>query len=282
MTTAPPTRIVVGVDGSPGSAEALRWAAEEADLHGAALTAVMVWALLDQHPLDGAPFDPHFNEASALARLREHLVRTLGPDRSEAVELRPICDLAARGLLEAAADADLLVIGARGLGGFKGRLVGSVSQYCLQHATVPVAIIKDSGTRESNPTGITVAIDGSPTADLALAWAAAEARRRETSLAVVHAGPRPTLGSGDDSDDVADDPANAALARADTTGIAEVRPVVGRGSPGGVILDAARNAELIVLGTRGCGAIKRMLLGSVAAQVTHRAAAPVVVIPPQR
>jgi nucleotide-binding universal stress UspA family protein len=77
MTIAPPTRIVVGVDGSPGSAEALRWAAEEAELHGATLTAVMAWGLLDQHPLDGVAFDPHFNETSARARLREHLVATV-------------------------------------------------------------------------------------------------------------------------------------------------------------------------------------------------------------
>jgi hypothetical protein len=82
MTTTPPTRIVIGVDGSPGSAEALRWAAEEAELHDATLTAVMAWGFLDQHPLDSAPFDPHFNETSALARLREHLVRTLGPERA--------------------------------------------------------------------------------------------------------------------------------------------------------------------------------------------------------
>jgi nucleotide-binding universal stress UspA family protein len=291
MTTAPPTRIVVGVDGSPGSAEALRWAVEEVELHGATLTAVMAWGFLDQHPLDGAPFDPHFNETSALARLRDHLVRTLGPERSEPVEPRAICDLAARGLIEAAADADLLVVGARGLGGFQGLLLGSVSQHCLQHATVPVVVIKANDTRDSNPTGITVAVDGSPTADLALAWAAAEARQRKTTLAVVHAWQLPTLGHDPVAaaalqtarfDDVADETVIAALARADTTGIAEVRPVVRRGSPGGVILDSASNAELIVLGSRGRGAIKRMLLGSVATQVTHHAAAPVVVIPPQR
>lgn len=288
MTTAPPTRIVVGVDGSPGSADALRWAAEEAELHSATLTAIMTWGFLDQHPLDGAPFDPHFNETSALARLREHLVRTLGPERSEAVEPRAICDLAAHGLLEAAAHADLLVVGARGLGGFKGLLLGSVSQHCLQHATVPVAVIKANDRRGNDPAGITVAVDGSPTADLALAWAADEARQRKTSLAVVHAWRLPTLGHDPVAaatlqtarvDDVADETVIAALARADTTGIAEVRPVVRRGSPAGVILDAASNAELIVVGTRGRGAIKRVLLGSVAAQVTHHAAAPVVVIP---
>lgn len=290
MTTASPTRIVVGVDGSPGSAEALRWAAEEAELHGATLTAVMAWGLLDQHPLDGAPFDPHYNETSALAQLREHLARTLGPERSEAVEPRAICDLAAHGLVEAAADADLLVVGARGVGGIKGLLLGSVSQHFLHHATVPVAIIKANNRRGSDPTGITVAVDGSPTADLALAWAAAEARLRKTTLAVVHARRLPTRDHDPAAatlqtarcDDVADETVIAALARADTTGIAEVRPVIRRGSPSGVILDAASNAELIVVGTRGRGAIKRVLLGSVATQVTHRAAAPVVVIPPPR
>jgi nucleotide-binding universal stress UspA family protein len=286
MTTAPPTHIVVGVDGSLGSDEALRWAAEEAELHGATLTAVMTWGFLDQHPSDGAPFDPHFDETSALAQLREHLERTLGPERSEAVEPRAICDLAARGLVEASTDADLLVVGARGLGGFKGLLLGSVSQHCLQHATVPVAVIRANDRRDIVPTGIIVAVDGSPTADLALAWAAAEARQRKTTLAVVHAWQPHAVGHDPAAalrtarlDDVSDETIVAALARADTTRIAEVRSVVRRGSPSRVILDAASNAELIVLGTRGRGAIKRMLLGSVAMQVAHDAAAPIVVIP---
>lgn len=89
-----------------------------------------------------------------------------------------------------------------------------------------------------------VGVDGSPASAEALRWAAEEAE--------LHG----------------------------ATGIAEVRPVVRRGSPAGVILDAASNAELIVVGTRGRGAIKRVLLGSVATHVTHHAAAPVVVIPP--
>lgn len=141
MTTAP-TRIVVGVDGSPGSAQALRWAADEADRCGAALTAVTAWGFLEQHPPDGAPFDPHFDETTALANLRDHLDRALGAERAPSVEARAICDLPARALVEAASDADLLVVGARGLGGFKGLLLGSVSQHCLQHANVPVAVVR--------------------------------------------------------------------------------------------------------------------------------------------
>ena len=102
------------------------------------LTAVLVWSWLDQHHIHRLePFDPAFDEDDALGTLERIVARTLGGEVSPGIRLQAVNSLAGSGLVEAAADADLLVVGARGLGGFKGLLVGSVSQYCLHHAPCP-------------------------------------------------------------------------------------------------------------------------------------------------
>lgn len=291
MSTGSPSRIVVGIDGSPGSTAALRWAAEEAELHGATLKVVMAWGMLDQHlrPPD-QPFDPHYNHDTAAADLHAFVTDTIGEPRAETTEFCAVCDLPGRALLDAAASADLLVVGARGLGGFKGLLLGSVSHHCLQHANGPVAVIHQGATIDpSERSGIVAAVDGSPTADRALAWAINEARRRKTNLTVVNAWQLPTAGydpriyAALDTatlQDAAQATTAEALTRADTNGLDDPTIVVRRGSPAEVILDVAADAELIVLGTRGRGALKRLLLGSVATQVTQHANMPVVVIPP--
>jgi nucleotide-binding universal stress UspA family protein len=135
--------IVVGVDTSPGSAAALRWAAAEGRLRSAPVEAVLVWSLLDQHPGPGAPrFDPHYDAATAEATLRDFCAATLGEDSGTNLSLRTVCDLPARGLLDAAAAAELLVVGARGVGGFRGLLLGSVSQQVVHHATCPVVVVR--------------------------------------------------------------------------------------------------------------------------------------------
>ena len=130
--------VVVGVDGSEGSDRALRWAAEEAQLRGATLRAVCVWSYLDQ---SGRPFDPTYGEDDALA-LVDGAVAGLGAG-AEGIEIEKLAinDLPARGLIEAAAGADLVVVGARGIGGFRGLLLGSVSQQCAAHARCPVVIV---------------------------------------------------------------------------------------------------------------------------------------------
>jgi nucleotide-binding universal stress UspA family protein len=130
--------VVAGVDGSAGSAQALRWAAQEARVRGAVLRAVCVWSFLNQA---GKEFDPGYGEADAL-RVLDEAVAGLGADAEEVrVERVAVNDLPARGLLEAAAGADLLVVGARGLGGFQGLLLGSVSHQVAQHAPCPVVIV---------------------------------------------------------------------------------------------------------------------------------------------
>ncbi len=128
--------VVVGVDGSPGAQKALRWAAREARLRQARLRVVMAWSYLKQP--DGA-FDPDYGEDDA----RRQADAALGAD-GEGIEVEavPVCDLPARALLQSAADADLVVVGARGVGGFKGLLLGSVSQQVAQRAPCPVVIAR--------------------------------------------------------------------------------------------------------------------------------------------
>ena len=96
-----------------------------------------VWSYLDQ---SGATFDPTYGEDDA-RRLLDEAVAAAGIPAGVDVERRTVNDLPARGLLDSAADADLLVVGARGRGGFRGLLLGSVSQQAAQHAPCPVVIV---------------------------------------------------------------------------------------------------------------------------------------------
>ena len=129
--------LVVGVDGSDGSRRALHWALEEARVRGASVRAVLVWSYLDQP--DG--FDAAYGEDDARQRLDRAVDEVASEIGDVDLERIVVCDLPARALLEAARDADLLVVGSRGAGGFKGLLLGSVSQQVVQHAPCPVVVV---------------------------------------------------------------------------------------------------------------------------------------------
>ena len=139
--------IVVGVDGSDESKDALRWALAEARLRRARLRCVHAWIL---PPL----FDPSGIAGSYMREVRETLqqeaTELLGAVVAELAAGFEDVDVeqivaegpAARVLTEAAAGADLLVVGSRGLGGFAGLRLGSVSHQGSQHASCPVAIVR--------------------------------------------------------------------------------------------------------------------------------------------
>jgi nucleotide-binding universal stress UspA family protein len=138
--------IVVGVDGSDESKQALRWALEEAGLRGAAVRAVYAWR--DPYVLApgfGLPEDFEFDA------LRERAVETLDAVVAEVVGVQsdvPVEAVIVEGsagsvLVDAARDADMLVVGSRGHGGFVASLLGSVSQQCAQHAACPVLIVRE-------------------------------------------------------------------------------------------------------------------------------------------
>ncbi len=137
--------IVVGVDGSEGSRRALHWAAAEATARKDALQLVHVWERPQAYAplgLGAYPVDPEPIQEAA-RDLLEKLVaeaRALAPDievRGELVEGAP-----AHALLEAARTADLLVVGSRGRGGFRGLALGSVSHQLAQHSACPVVIVR--------------------------------------------------------------------------------------------------------------------------------------------
>jgi nucleotide-binding universal stress UspA family protein len=138
--TEPTRRVVAGVDGSAGSRRALCRAALEALAHGATLEVVMAWSLFDQ-PGDGS-FDPHYDAGRARDALHRIVDDEVTPPQPDTV-LQVVNDLPARALLEAGEGAWMLVVGSRGLGGFQGLLLGSVSQQVVHHAACPVLVVPE-------------------------------------------------------------------------------------------------------------------------------------------
>jgi len=141
-------RIVVGVDGSSSSKEALRWAVRQAGLTGAAVEALITWHLPQVMGTGGYAWPPVGGpETTELAKLAEKVLTDAIGEVAGQEGRAPVTALvrqghAAQALLEAAAKADLLVVGSRGHGGFAEALLGSVSQHCVQHALCPVVIIR--------------------------------------------------------------------------------------------------------------------------------------------
>ncbi|GGT35965.1 universal stress protein [Streptomyces althioticus] len=140
-------RIVVGVDGSPSSLEALRWAARQAALTGGSVLALTSWDYPQYHGALGWLPPSSGDEEALEARAREDLTRcveeTLGAHPSVDVLEEVRYGTPASVLLRAARDASLLVVGSRGLGGFAGLLLGSVAQHCAQHAACPVVVVRE-------------------------------------------------------------------------------------------------------------------------------------------
>jgi nucleotide-binding universal stress UspA family protein len=141
-------KIVVGVDGSPSSQQALRWAARQARLTGEELHAVSVW----DYPATAGDFPTAVGWAHAMENidwsgnaskaLDDAITASLDPDDADRVQRSVVQGYPARALLDAAADANLLVVGSRGRGGVVGLLLGSVSQHAVTNACCPVVVVR--------------------------------------------------------------------------------------------------------------------------------------------
>jgi nucleotide-binding universal stress UspA family protein len=161
--------LVVGVDGSPGGDAALRWALTEARLRKSKLRVIHAYqpprVPLPDAGAGGLGFAPPVvfsqDEADRLEQaaqaeaeaIIEGALRRVGREATDGLEIEraPIVGGAAQTLIEAGRDADLLVLGSRGHGGFVGLLLGSVSQQCAQHPPCPVVILPPPEESQASP-----------------------------------------------------------------------------------------------------------------------------------
>jgi nucleotide-binding universal stress UspA family protein len=282
--------IVVGVDGSAESLEAARWAVAEARLRRRPVRLVHAYTW----PVPLVPMAPppaNWSDAS-LRQAAESVV-------NEAVAAVRVDDVSVTGavasgpapyaLMEEARDAELLVVGHRGRGGFAELLLGSVAATVAAHAPGPVAVVRPHAT-DQRPAGLVlVGADGSPPAGKAVEFALDEANRRGAELGVLHAWRPPVLSFGTDVQTSGyDDPAALENAEAhwlqdwirpwrDKHPQVRVRWMLTVDRPAGALIEAGRAAELVVVGSRGHGGFAGLLLGSVSHQVLSHAPCPVVV-----
>ncbi|ROR89912.1 universal stress protein [Nocardioides aurantiacus] len=140
--------ILVGDDGSPASQEGVRWAADLAGRLGETLHVVRAWSISSApRPASatGGYVPPLTDfEQAVLDRLRED-VAAAGVSEGDAVQLHVVHGAAGRRLLEAAAHADMLVVGTRGAGGFLGLRMGSTADQVMRHAPCPVVVVPVHG-----------------------------------------------------------------------------------------------------------------------------------------
>jgi nucleotide-binding universal stress UspA family protein len=290
------TTIVVGMDGSVGAKAALAWACAEARREpGTKIVALSAW--LSPIPATspwvvGYDLPIDLSEATT-AELADSVAAVAATGFADvAIQQRVVCGSAAAVLIAQAATADMLVVGSRGLGGFKELVLGSVSHQVVTHAPCPIVIVPHTDAKREGETArdnaIVVGVDGSPNSIAALQWAA---RRAQLSGAVVHAvyawqlpaTATALIGDGAASPEPMIHAASEALTDYITTAQlpsdVQVVPAVREGSPAKVLLNKAKQAALIVVGARGHGGFVGLLLGSVATAVTHHAPCPVAVIP---
>jgi nucleotide-binding universal stress UspA family protein len=145
-------KIVVGVDGSEPSHEALRWAAAEAALRGARIVAAHAWTFVPPTPIGEPGMIPmpatdyvgqlDAERNAALAELDAALAEVFPDGVPDDLESKLLEGDAEDALVREAADAELLVVGSRGRSGLKSVLLGSVSRHVVSHAPCPVVVVK--------------------------------------------------------------------------------------------------------------------------------------------
>jgi nucleotide-binding universal stress UspA family protein len=293
QSAAPPTHgLVVGVDGSDKATEALAWAIDEARSRDLVVHAVHVW-----HPpllVVGPGAAPPITDLEKLAE--EDALRVLDEAAAVArssgvqVQTHAVEGRAAHELVRLASGVDQVVVGERGHSAVRRLLLGSVSSAVAHHATVPTTVVR--GVRSHGVRQVVVGVDGSEHSARALVRAALEADARGARLHVVGAWQVVTpdlvgdLGTWrvppqEDLQEQATVRIQALLDR-ELPGRSDVTVSVVHDEPVNALLEAANDADLLVVGTRGLGLFERALLGSVAAGCLHHAPCPVQVVPGRR
>ncbi|MEU4541533.1 universal stress protein [Streptosporangium sp. NPDC023825] len=276
--------IVVGVDGSRSSRQAVTWAAQEATLRKAPLHVVHA-ALRWAYDVPLVPQPAHWGPAEEAA-CEELLRQAAEQARSDSPTLKVTTEIldgsAAEAIATAAETAQLIVVGRRGLGGSTGLLLGSVSYDLAARSPCPVVVVNQPPT--ARDTEIVVGLTGRTGQDCLLEFAFDEAVLRRRPLRAVHAWTHPaTRAPGDmqplvyDVEEVGDEEARLLAEslggwRERFPGVTLVEHVVHE-HPAKALIDASESAELVIVGAPG----RTMFLTSTVRSLLHHAQAPVAV-----
>ena len=283
--------ILVGVDGSEASKAAVAWATREAVMHRLPLTLVHV--VVPVVPTSAA--SPEFafpadfftwqeDQAVHVLDKARHTVADSSHDAPSLVHSVVLHGGAVATLVDLSKDADMIVVGARGMGAFSRALLGSVSGGLVHHAHCPVAIIHDDPPAVAMDAPVLVGIDGSPASLSATEIAFDEASRRGVSLVALHAWRDITTMYELPGLDIEQLEAEARLTLSERlAGFEERYPdvkvhhVVVSGQPSRQLVEHAESAQLVVVGSHGRGGFAGMLLGSVSTAVVHAVKSPAIV-----
>lgn len=289
MATRRP-RVVVGCDGSQGSREALHWATDyaAATSGGLDLVSCWQWPTFQEVPITYGQWRPDASCGSMLRRLQSAIDLPEGCVTTEVIHGHP-----GQTLVSHSADADLLVVGSHGLAALSRLVLGSVSAFCVAHASCPVAVVRtDGATRKS---GVLVGVDDSDNARSALRWAMDYADLWHQKLSVLCVLEPPAAPIAWDYPSPFSYPRTAVhrqtrqwlrdlvdKAQADRgTNVGDgIDLRVVTGYPAHVMVEESRHAGLTVCGRRGRGGFDRLLFGSVASALAHHGHGPLVVVPP--
>ncbi|NGO42672.1 universal stress protein [Streptomyces sp. YC419] len=285
--------MIVGVDGSASSLEAVDVAAREAHLRGAPLRIVHAFGQAPGHlPTGGPTWSPadHGLEPMTQGVLARAEERAYGVAPGTAITRSVVAGEALQVLEIESRSASLAVVGSRGLSGFSGLLLGSTAVRLATHGRCPLMVVRG----RPDPAGaVVMAVDGSEAGEAAVEFAFSEAALRKAPLVALHVwntwSERAYEGPGD--------PLNAMVADVDhlreaeqhlldetVTAWQEVFPQVAverrlvRSRIRPALIDASRGSQLVVAGARGRGGFTGLLLGSVSQALLHHAHCPVTVV----
>ncbi|WP_142002809.1 universal stress protein [Amycolatopsis cihanbeyliensis] len=287
--------IVVGVDGSPSASRAVEWAARTAAERNTGLYLVHAFHPGGSYggglpaPLD--VFEELEQEGRRILDEAAEAARAVAPRL--AVHTDPRREAPVPVLLDLSGVARMIVLGASGSGGFAGMRLGSTAIAVSAHARCPVAVVRGrdgaDGLPEEGP--VVVGVDGSPISDRAIGVAFEEASQRNAPLVAVH-----SWVDGDYEDVFSPERFNAVWESVDEVeqrSLAErlagwqekhpdvrVERVVVRDRPRHQLLERSGEARLLVVGSRGRGGFRGMLLGSTSQALVQHARCPVLVVRP--
>lgn len=283
--------IVVGYDGSPASLAALHWATAEAVRLHARLRIVEAFELiLALRPTPGAVVPlaaVRTAREAGLSALAEG-IRVQHPKLE--VETLLVEGTPAETLIEESAQARMIILGSRGLGGWSGLLVGSVAVQVSAHAQCPVLVVPpDLRPRALEKPTVVVGVDGSKVSAKAIDFAFDQAEALRARVIAVYSWSSPFLTYDDGQtmlqfgEDEVQQSARVLVAEALAGAMAdhpdvecETRLMSGR--PARALLVTAESASLVVVGSRGRGGFTGLLLGSVSQSVLHHAPCPVAIV----